>query len=196
MTHAPPEVMRAHFPGQPGSVRAARHLLRSHVATILSAEDVDTAMLLVSEVVTNAVVHAGTPVEVVVCLQGGATLRVEVADGSVQRPTIRHDAMMASTGRGLHLLDALAHRWGVTVRATGKTVWFELSGDEDWAEESVMKSSLKPAKFSGMVWIDGVQVPVNLDAASWDEAIALLNNQYGHDSAFVLRTEDATMQPG
>jgi len=195
VTHAPPEVMRAHFPGQPDSARAARHLLRSHVATILSGEDVDTAMLLVSEVVTNAVVHAGTSVEVVVCLQGGATLRVEVADGSVQRPTIRHDAMMASTGRGLHLLDALAHRWGVTVRATGKTVWFELSGAETWTEESVMKSSLQP-KFTGMVWIDGVQVPVNLDAASWDEAIALLNNQYGHDSAFVLRTADATMQPG
>jgi anti-sigma regulatory factor (Ser/Thr protein kinase) len=195
VTEAPTEVVRARFPGQPGSVRAARHLLRSHVAPMLPDEHVDTAVLLVSELVTNTVVHAGTSVELVVCIQDRAGLRVEVADGSVQHPTIRHDPM-ASTGRGLHLLDALADRWGVTARATGKTVWFELSGDENWTEESVMKSSLKPAKFSGMVWIDGVQAPVNLDAGSWDEAIAALNNQYGHDSAFVLRTEDAAMQPG
>ena len=64
-----------------------------------------------------------------------------------------------------------------------------------WTEASVMKSSLQLPKFSGAVWIDGVQLAVDLEAATWGDAIDLLNDQYGHGSKFVLRTEVAAVQP-
>jgi anti-sigma regulatory factor (Ser/Thr protein kinase) len=75
------EVVRARLPGRPSSVGVARRLLRSTDPTLGDA-DVDTAELLVSELVTNAVVHAGTPVDIVVSVVADATLQVEVSDGS------------------------------------------------------------------------------------------------------------------
>jgi hypothetical protein len=63
-------------------------------------------------------------------------------------------------------------------------------------EESMMQGGLQPPKFSGMVWIDGAQVTVNLDAASWGDAIDQLHNQYGLGPEWVLRADSAAVQPG
>ena len=90
---------------------------------------VDTAELLVSEVVTNALVHAGTPIDVTARVDESG-LRVEVGDGSSQLPIMRHNATLAGTGRGLRMLQLLVQRWGAQSRTDGKTVWFELeTGD-------------------------------------------------------------------
>ena len=86
----------------------------------------DTAELLVSELVTNAVVHAGTPVDIVVSVVADATLQVEVSDGSGGLPTNRPGTQLSSRGRGLPLLDALSDCWGVRSTNGGKTVWFQL----------------------------------------------------------------------
>lgn len=126
MSEVRAEVARARLPGEPSSVGAARRLLRSTTDPVARDADVDTAELLVSELVTNAVVHAGTPVDVVVSVLDDATVEVEISDGSAELPTNRRHPELSSTGRGLHLVDALADCWGVRSTVTGKTVWFRL----------------------------------------------------------------------
>ena len=83
---------------------------------------------LVSELATNAVLHAGTVFRVVLTLRK-RRLRCEVIDGSVRPPRLRHYTPEASTGRGLRLVDKLSSAWGVVPGPRGKTVWFELDSD-------------------------------------------------------------------
>jgi PAS domain S-box-containing protein len=90
----------------------------------------EPAQLLVSEVVTNALVHSGTPIDVAMAA-GEEGVLVEVGDGSLHTPRPRHYASTASTGRGLALLDQTADSWGVVPGIRGKTVWFQLSSAED-----------------------------------------------------------------
>jgi anti-sigma regulatory factor (Ser/Thr protein kinase) len=87
----------------------------------------DDARLLVTELATNAVVHAASPFSVVArAVDSG--VRVSVSDTSPLRPTLRGDGSITSSGQGLRLLAALAADWGVEVTAHGKTVWAELEG--------------------------------------------------------------------
>lgn len=110
----------------PASVGAARRFVR-HVLVSAGRDDlVEDAELLVSEVVTNAVVHAGTAVELTASVSGNS-LYVEVRDGSSHLPGLRNYTAMAGTGRGLRLLEQLVDRWGVRPEDDGKTLWFELS---------------------------------------------------------------------
>lgn len=85
----------------------------------------DASRLLVSELVTNAVLHARTDIEVVVRLTRRG-VRVEVHDRSPAAPVARRYDDDAMTGRGLALVEELAGRWGVDKDTRGKTVWFEL----------------------------------------------------------------------
>lgn len=97
---------------------------------------VDTVTLLTSELVTNAVVHAGSDVDVVVRLTG-AIARVEVTDRSDLAPAPRHSSVDSDTGRGLALVQALARRWGTSRQpGGGKTVWFEVSRQAEEGELS------------------------------------------------------------
>lgn len=88
----------------------------------------DVAELLTSELVTNAVLHAGTPVHLTVSDEAEG-LRVEVTDRSAGAPQRRRYSAEAATGRGLALVEALASAWGTRVAAPGKTVWFTLMPD-------------------------------------------------------------------
>jgi anti-sigma regulatory factor (Ser/Thr protein kinase) len=102
-----------------GDVLRHRGLARTEV--------VEAAVLLTSELVTNAVLHAadGT-INVDVDLDLTA-VRVEVADASEERPAPRVAAPDDTSGRGLHLVEAMARAWGVErPREDGKVVWFEL----------------------------------------------------------------------
>ena len=100
-----------------------------------SPSDVETAMLLVSEVVTNAVLHARTSVTLRV-EQRPDLVRIEVRDGSPVQLRIHAFSQTSATGRGLRLLDQLAHRWGVNNESPsgGKVVWFEVgqSSEASW----------------------------------------------------------------
>jgi anti-sigma regulatory factor (Ser/Thr protein kinase) len=90
----------------------------------------DTAELLVSEVVTNVVVHAGTPGEaVLVELPDG--VRIAVTDTGRQLPDPRDPSPAEPDGRGLGIVAMLSRRWGVEVEDATKTVWFELEGIRD-----------------------------------------------------------------
>lgn len=87
----------------------------------------DDLLLCLSEVVTNAVLHAGPPIVVT----GGVVdkkVRVEVTDGSKAAPVARRPGHTSPTGRGLMLLDHLTSAWGVEISRDGKTVWFEIAG--------------------------------------------------------------------
>ncbi|MFG2720192.1 ATP-binding protein [Streptomyces sp. NPDC048416] len=91
------------------------------------AERVDDVLLLVSEVVTNACLHAAGPRELVLRHRDGH-LRVEVTDASSAAPVRRPRAPSVPGGHGLMLLDRLAARWGSAAAAegAGKTVWLEV----------------------------------------------------------------------
>ena len=86
----------------------------------------DTARLLVSELVTNAVLHARTDLTLVLRLVREG-VRVEVHDGSPLPPVVRRYEDEAMTGRGLSLVDQLAGSWGVERSGDGKAVWFVLA---------------------------------------------------------------------
>jgi serine phosphatase RsbU (regulator of sigma subunit)/anti-sigma regulatory factor (Ser/Thr protein kinase) len=101
--------------------RAAREFLREHDLEHLA----DVVQLLTSEIVTNAVVHAGTPVGLRMSAIGDR-LRVEARDASRARPVRRDLDLEALDGRGLLLLDRMSTAWDVRRTAEGKTVWFEL----------------------------------------------------------------------
>nr|WP_281386011.1 ATP-binding protein [Nocardioides luti] len=130
--------MRPH----PASVGEARRLVREELARAGRDDLVETAELLVSEVVTNALVHAGTQISVRAWVLA-VGLRVEVGDGSTQLPAPRHNSTLAGTGRGLRMLQQMVDRWGAQPSGEGKTVWFELDrGDREGAESVLDLSGL------------------------------------------------------
>lgn len=88
-------------------------------------ECAEHAVLLTSEVVTNALRH-GTGQVRVGCDADDAIVRVEVGDDERGRPRVRRADTDEESGRGMFLVDALASAWGVTDTAHGKVVWFEV----------------------------------------------------------------------
>ncbi|WP_124273848.1 GAF domain-containing protein, partial [Streptomyces sp. ADI96-15] len=113
------------------SVAAARAFVRDTLQGWGFGDVVDDAVVLTSELVTNAVVHAGTAAEVV-CLRSGDGVRIEVSDRYPEReiPLQSSGVAMGSPdregGRGLQLCAALATRWGVEYSPAHKHVWFRL----------------------------------------------------------------------
>lgn len=86
--------------------------------------------LLVSELATNVVLHAHTPFSIATS-HNENLFRVEVHDECPSMPTHSEVETGATSGRGMFLVNKLARRWGVERRAgDGKTVWFEVNGDE------------------------------------------------------------------
>ncbi len=137
----------ATFPGDRTSASQARRFVDGALEAWKRSEFAERARLLVSELVTNAVLHAGTPLDVVVRLRTDR-LRVEVRDGSSRLPERKHYAVSASTGRGLLLVEALATAWGTEEAGDGKVVWFELDAAE-LAEQAGVDLALEEADVSG-----------------------------------------------
>ncbi|WP_078917139.1 ATP-binding protein [Streptomyces sp. NRRL S-813] len=126
MTGAIPATAPARrWPPRPESIPAARQFVRSSLAGTPS-DVVDEAELLVSELVTNAVLHAHTEVEVRAWARAGR-VHVRVRDQEPHlAPAPRERGLDACTGRGLQLVEDLAAGFGVECDKCGKTVWFEL----------------------------------------------------------------------
>ncbi|SOC47121.1 Histidine kinase-like ATPase domain-containing protein [Blastococcus aggregatus] len=117
------------FPAYPGSVPDARRYVADALAD-LSDRPRETAELLVSELVTNAVRHGSGPrVEVSVDVLPGERICIGVTDDGDGYPVQRSPRVTDEHGRGLHLVGLLADRWGVRRTSGGdaKTVWFELA---------------------------------------------------------------------
>ena len=89
---------------------------------------VDDALLVVSELVTNAVRHAGdesSTLELELA-RSGDHLRVALSDGSKASPSPRSASHVAEDGRGMAILAALSDRWGIEPHNGGKQVWWEV----------------------------------------------------------------------
>jgi anti-sigma regulatory factor (Ser/Thr protein kinase) len=115
------------LPPDAGSARLARDVVRRVCAEEdVARDDADTAVLLTSELVANAVLHAGGASVLTTSVRLGR-LSVAVTDRSTRPPRVRRPRPSTTdSGRGLVLVQKLADRWGHTPTRTGKTVWFEL----------------------------------------------------------------------
>jgi PAS domain S-box-containing protein len=156
-------------------VAAARGLVRDLLAEAGRDDLAENAMLLVSEVVTNALLHAGTPIDV--CLRFDERgLRVEVGDGSPHLPARRHYAATAGTGRGLMMLEQMVDDWGVTRHGSGKTVWFELGHADDHVGDGAVagRTSGEARTTAEALAIELRNMPLLLHAAWQEHAEALL----------------------
>ncbi|MFF2200936.1 SpoIIE family protein phosphatase [Streptomyces sp. NPDC058145] len=114
---------------EPERIAEARQHLRELLHDWVSAEQVDSAVLLVSEMVTNVLVHTDADALLLAEVAGepgGRRLRVEVTDSGDDLPHRRRPGELASSGRGLMLIELLADLWGVNPRGKGKSIWFEL----------------------------------------------------------------------
>ncbi|PPK98124.1 hypothetical protein CLV92_102277 [Kineococcus xinjiangensis] len=128
------------------TVAAARRYVRRVLHELDAAPLEESAELGVSELVTNAMLHARTAFAVTVRRMPTGTVRIEVRDSSPAPVQPRHFGVSATTGRGLRLLESVSAAWGITPLpdgTPGKVVWFEpqetMAGDafaaEDWAAE-------------------------------------------------------------
>jgi anti-sigma regulatory factor (Ser/Thr protein kinase) len=103
----------------------AREFLRGTTCSEHHRAVVDDAVLMVSELVTNSVLHGGPPIVVAVDCTGDA-LQVRVRDGSPHTPQPRQAAQEDENGRGLALVAEMSDDWGVDPEPDGKYVWFVL----------------------------------------------------------------------
>lgn len=126
---------------EPERVAVARQQLRELLHDWTSADQVDSAVLLLSEMLTNVLVHTDADALLLAEVRGGRSgavgpdgpdrqgrrrVRVEVTDTSDDLPHKRRPGELASSGRGLMLIELLANAWGVDPRGEGKSIWFEL----------------------------------------------------------------------
>ena len=103
--------------------QAISELLAGSGRTDLGAD----AAVLVSELVTNAVLHASGPITISAAYLD-SILRVEVHDTDTRPlPALRKPSASDKTGRGLHLVALLADRWAIVPTPAGKTIWFEIT---------------------------------------------------------------------
>lgn len=113
----------------PAEVGRARRWARSRLAGSGIRDDeplAETLVLIISELVTNAVVHTGCPAVLRMLFAAEGGVRVEVADASERPPRPRHAEGDATNGRGLELVDGLADRWGWQPEGAGKSIWCEV----------------------------------------------------------------------
>jgi serine phosphatase RsbU (regulator of sigma subunit) len=162
-TSAPPA--RRTFPAQPISAGISRTWLTDLVEVWQASGDlpdgreasswVETAQLLLTELVSNAVRHSDQSLTVQVTLRSGR-LRVQVADSSDRMPVMRRPEAAATEGRGLRLVDTMSSAWGVELIERGKTVWFELTidgpggddpGGDDVDVEALLEAFAGPDSF-------------------------------------------------
>jgi anti-sigma regulatory factor (Ser/Thr protein kinase) len=104
----------------------ARQFLREARCPEHNASVLDEAVLLTSELVTNAMQHGAPPITTEVACNATSGMQVRVSDGDPNAPTARHAGPEDQSGRGVGLVDMLSDAWGVDPTPNGKTVWFRL----------------------------------------------------------------------
>lgn len=194
--------MSGSTPGERATLTLAPHptspkAARLHVAEMLAAGPLaglaDTASLLVSEVVTNAVLHAATDI-VLSCTVEEGSVCIEVRDGSPVAPTLRRYNPTASTGRGLGMVELLADEWGVDVDENGKAVWFLLAGPQ--AESALPRvADDQVAERAGAYDVRLGNLPVDLVVATIEYGDAVLREVVLSSIAAQARAGQAVDRP-
>lgn len=185
------------LPAHPASVGEARRVVSRLLSGAEREDLVDAATLLVSEVVTNALLHAGTDIHVAAEVTDEG-LRVEVADGSSHLPVLRSYPATAGTGRGMVMLESMVDDWGVSRNRDGKTVWFELTGSEGPAHSGTADRR-QDTDGSGVL-VELRNVPLLLHMAWREHAetllreylLARLGNSESGDDVAIAQHADAT----
>jgi anti-sigma regulatory factor (Ser/Thr protein kinase) len=113
------------FDAGPTAPASARRFVRRTLSGWDHNAVSELVTLLTSELVTNAVLHAGSDVELRMCAHDGI-LRVEVGDTSPRIPVTPLYEGVPVTGRGLAMVADVSEKWGVERRGAGKVVWFEV----------------------------------------------------------------------
>lgn len=160
------------------SVSEARRLVRR---TLVDVDDeiADAAELVTSELVTNALVHAGTHIDVSVELCTDK-VRVEVADGSPHLPESRRYGATAGTGRGLVMVEELTDEWGTFRQGRGgpgKVVWFEIGAAGSSDAQAAPDHEGPPRRPERVVDVRLLNVPLILHGA-WQQHAAALLREY------------------
>lgn len=106
----------------------ARRFARDQMKSWGLASIADNAILMISELVTNAILHGGEGAILTLTVDD-LKVRAEVRDSSPAMPVVRGYSATATTGRGMVIVDALSASWGTYAVDGGKVVWFELSTD-------------------------------------------------------------------
>lgn len=116
------------LPSRPESAATARRLVQIVILRHWgpSAKITENAVLLVSELVGNAVRHTGARIFGLRVRHPRGRIRIEVRDPSRGLPCLLPFQDLDTSGRGLFLVDELSERWGVDLLARGKTTWFEM----------------------------------------------------------------------
>jgi PAS domain S-box-containing protein len=173
----------AQLPPEPASAGAARRFVREVLVEVGESSALDAAELAVSELVTNAILHAATAVEVTVEVDD-ADVRISVRDWHPRLPTQRHWGETATTGRGLGLVASVSDQFGVEPKPpTGKAVWFTVTrglardvppGGIEWDVEGLLAELAEPS--ARTVALPGL--PARLWAAGQQQWEAVLRELY------------------
>ena len=126
------DALRTRLDRDPRSSAAARRFVGEALRTWECEDVLDTVNLLVSELVTNSVLHANSAPDVAVLLKADA-VRIEVTDQGGALPDVPEAGDDATSGRGLALVETLSSAWGVESTPEGKTVWFEVERPDSTA---------------------------------------------------------------
>ena len=119
------------FPAHVRSAGKARSVVRQTLEGWCDDERLEDIALCVSELVTNAVVHADSEPKLLVHVRPGV-IHVEISDDSEALPVVRGAGPEDTSGRGVSILGMLSDRWGALRRSGGgKTVWFEIDRSPD-----------------------------------------------------------------
>jgi anti-sigma regulatory factor (Ser/Thr protein kinase) len=140
--------------GNSASVQKARSFVEVTLAAWGMAPYVEQAMLLTSELATNAVTHARTSFRLTVLLDDRVT--IEVWDASPELPCVDSARVDDDRGRGLVLVEKLAASWGVRREDHGKTVWFSLDTAPPAEARAGLEVSAPDGLSGGVVGINGV----------------------------------------
>jgi len=179
----------------PASARIARRAVAEVVTEMGRSDLADTAALLVTEIVTNAIVHARTPIHVTITATPHG-VRVAVMDSSPHLPVRRSYGAAATTGRGVAVVELLAERFGTDeVSGSGKTVWFELGTTSPPASPVTSREPHQEAPVLELVRLDNLPVAL---ARAWQQHADMLLREYllaSWDSE-VIDAEMAARQAG
>lgn len=163
------------LPALPSSAGEARRAVRRAVEHTLGdlesfGDLIDDLTVAVSELVTNAVLHAGSQIRLRVKALP-SRVRVEVFDGSPHLPRTIGAEGVAPTGRGLRLVAELVDRWGAEAEGEGKMVWCEVSRGRDHEGTGLVVGGGGPGQDTVGVVLHNVPLLMH---AAWQEAAAAL----------------------
>jgi hypothetical protein len=121
-----PSVLARAFPWSGMGPADARRFVTDTLVAWSRTDLVDDAAVIITELATNAILHARTGFTVTISCRADGAIRVAVRDASLQPPRLRRPAPFEGSGRGLGLVAAIAAGWGTDVLRDGKVVWAQL----------------------------------------------------------------------